>query len=588
MQAAGQKERGHTMTYEKDIPDFALVPAKEPEERILIPITQGAVYSQVQVTNITETPKTVITLEEDVLVPDTRPDLQEILLITGKVRLANRDIDSMVKNEDSVSLTGDVDLQTLYIPEKGGVHGPVISVSSRLSFREQWHMSLEQGASMLLEATVENIDWMVINERKYRVKVMLGIRAIQYQDCRIQLFDGLTEEALETLRETVEITSLGLRKKDVLSVREDLEKKDGDAPPENILMQHISIVENYKQAAGEKVVINGFICVSLLYRSAGTEPLSESGGMYREEVMNREEKGSSMQLCHLQDRVEFTQFIPLSQPGQWSGSSVCFDDSDLKVKLVQNEAGEDVFRLEGDLTTWVNLYRNVEKEIIVDGYHKEKNFVCDFEEASCRTLVGTAAGESTVREIISLESPHGDVEEVLYVTGEILCSESRAESGKIVTEGILSGKMICRTAAGSDPAAGEEGTDVCFAVSRELPFRCVTAMPQLTGNEMVSARIYLKDLWAEKISSRQLELNAAVMVCSEAMRQTPLPVLKNPAFEEIRGDWKSKPMAVYIARPEDTLWSIAKHFQSTVDTICQINQMEEGTLRPGQKLLILR
>ena len=53
MQAAGQKERGHTMTYEKDIPDFALVPAKEPEERILIPITQGAVYSPVQVTNIT-------------------------------------------------------------------------------------------------------------------------------------------------------------------------------------------------------------------------------------------------------------------------------------------------------------------------------------------------------------------------------------------------------------------------------------------------------------------------------------------------------------------------------------------------------
>ena len=103
------------MTYEKDIPDFALVPAKEPEERILIPITQGAVYTPVQVTNITETPKTVITLEEDVLVPDTRPDLREILLITGKVRLANRDIDSMTKNDDAVSLTGDVDLSLIHI-----------------------------------------------------------------------------------------------------------------------------------------------------------------------------------------------------------------------------------------------------------------------------------------------------------------------------------------------------------------------------------------------------------------------------------------------------------------------------------------
>lgn len=588
MQAAGQKERGHTMSYEKDIPDFALVPAKEPEERILIPITQGAVYCPVQVTNKTEKPKTVITLEEDVLVPDTRPDLREILLITGKVRLSNREIDPMTKNEDSVSLTGDVDLQTLYIPEKGGVHGPVISISSRLSFREQWHISLEPGASVLLEANVDKIDWMVINERKYRVKISLGVRAIQYQDCRIQLFEGITEENLQTLRETVEITSVDLRKKDVLSVREDLEKKDGDAAPQNILMQHISIVENYKQAAGEKVVINGFIYVNLLYRAAETEAASESGGISAEESIPLEQQGSSMQLCHLQERVEFTQFIPLPQPGQWSGSSVCFDDSDLKVKIVQNEEGEEVLRLEGDITTWVNLYRNVEKEIIVDGYHKEKNFVCDFEEASCRTLMGTAAGETTVREIISLEIPHGEAEEVMYAAGEVLDSESRAENGKIITEGILCGKIICRAAAGGEMASGSAETDTYFAVSRDLPFRCVTALPQLEGDETVTSRIYLKDFWADKISSKQLELNAAVMVCSDAMRQTPLPVLKNPAFEEIRGERKSKPMAVYIARPEDTLWSIAKRFQSTVDTICQINQIEEGTLMPGQKLLILR
>ena len=78
------------MTYEKDIPDFALVPAKQPEERVRIPITQGAVYSPVQVTNIIERSHTTILVEEDLLVPDTRPDLKEILHITGKVRLTSR------------------------------------------------------------------------------------------------------------------------------------------------------------------------------------------------------------------------------------------------------------------------------------------------------------------------------------------------------------------------------------------------------------------------------------------------------------------------------------------------------------------
>lgn len=63
------------MTYEKEIPEYAMVPAKEMEERVITPVSKEAVYTAVQVSNITEKPKTVITIEEDILVPDTKPDL---------------------------------------------------------------------------------------------------------------------------------------------------------------------------------------------------------------------------------------------------------------------------------------------------------------------------------------------------------------------------------------------------------------------------------------------------------------------------------------------------------------------------------
>ena len=101
-------ERGKTMTYEKEIPDYAMVPAKEIEETIIVPVAKGAIYSPVQVTNITEKPETIITIEEDILVPDTRPDLREILLIDGKVRLASREIDQLGKADDYISLTGEM------------------------------------------------------------------------------------------------------------------------------------------------------------------------------------------------------------------------------------------------------------------------------------------------------------------------------------------------------------------------------------------------------------------------------------------------------------------------------------------------
>jgi hypothetical protein len=73
-------ERGIFMTYEKDIPDYAMVPAKETEEPVSIPITKDAIYMPICVTDITEKPKVILTIEEDILVPDIKPDLSEILL----------------------------------------------------------------------------------------------------------------------------------------------------------------------------------------------------------------------------------------------------------------------------------------------------------------------------------------------------------------------------------------------------------------------------------------------------------------------------------------------------------------------------
>ena len=252
------------MTYENDIPDYALVPAKEMEERVVVPITKGAIYSPVQVTNIREKPKTTITIEEDILVPDTKPDLKDILLIDGKSYLSSREVDQIVKSDDYINLSGEIELQTLYSPERQEGNSPIIPIQTRVSFKDQWHTSVSAGATLILDCSIEKIDYMVINERKYRVKISLAIVAREYIDSKVDIFEGLADEEIQVLKETVEISNIALRKKDNLSIREDILPKD-DIRPENILKQDLSIVENYKQSTGDKVVINGFVYVNILF-----------------------------------------------------------------------------------------------------------------------------------------------------------------------------------------------------------------------------------------------------------------------------------------------------------------------------------
>ncbi len=547
------------MTYEKDIPDYAMVPAREIEEKVIVPVTGNAVYTPVQVTNITEKPKTVITIEEDILVPDTKPDLREILLIDGRARLSSREIDRINKTDDYIGLSGEVELQTLYMPENRQAAGPVIAVQTRVPFKERWHTDIAPGATLILDCRTEKIEYMVINERKYRVKISLAIMARECVDRKVDFFEGINGEEIQMLKERVEISSIALRKKDTLTISENLEiKEDGNF--ESILKQDINVVENYKQFTAEKVVINGFIFVNLLYTVTGENPFDC--------------------IRQAQERVEFTQFIPVKQQGS-GGGSLCFDGSGLRVKLVQDEEAGEVFRLEGEIITYVELYAGTEREIIVDGYHREKDFICDFNEERSRTPVASAAGEASVREIISPDAAYGEIEKILYTTGEIMESESRGEQGKVITEGSLQAKMICMSLR-------DEEEPQLFSIRQEVPFRVVTAVPQMTGSEIISNRIHVRDIWAEKINGKQLEFNASVMAGSEIMREVPFKVLANPAFEESTAKETMAPMVVYVAGKDDSLWSIAKRFKTSVESVAKLNQLEEGQIAEGRKLLIIR
>ena len=546
------------MTYEKDIPDYAMVPAREIEEKVIVPVTGNAVYTPVQVTNITEKPKTVITIEEDILVPDTKPDLREILLIDGNPRLSSREIDCINKTDDYIGLSGEVELQTLYVPENRETAGPVIAVQTRVPFKERWHTDIAPGATLIMDCRAEKIEYMVINERKYRVKISLAIMARECVDRKIDIFEGINGEEIQMLKEQVEITSISLRKKDTLTISENLEIKE-DGNPESILKQDINVVENYKQITAEKVVINGFIFVNLLYTVSGDSPWDC--------------------IRQVQERVEFTQFIPIKQQG--ASGRVCFDGSGLRVKLVQDEELGEVFRLEGEIITYAELYAGTERDIIVDGYHRKKDFICDFSEERSRTPVAAAAGEASVREIISPDAAYGEIDKILYTTGEILESESRGEQGKVITEGTLQAKMICMSLR-------DEEESQMFSIKQEVPFRVVTAVPQMTGGEIISARTHVRDIWAEKINGKQMEFNASVMAEAEIMREVTFKVLTNPAFEESTSKESMAPMVVYVAGENDNLWKIAKKFKTSVESVAKLNQLEDGEISEGRKLLIIR
>lgn len=564
------------MLYDKEIPDYAMVPAKEvkdpkepaeikaKEESLLIPITKGAIYSPLQLTNISEKKKTTIVIEEDILVPDTKPDMKEILLVDGKVRITTGEISNASRNEDYLNLSGEIELQTLYLPETSECSLGILSVQSRLPFREQWHIDNSQGGVLTIRCRTEKTEYMIVNERKFRVRITLAVFAREYAEIKTDVFEGISGEDICMLKEKIEISNLAVRKKDSLSISENLMMKE-ESGIESILKQDIYAIENYKQMTNDRLVINGFICVNLLYTTINDGVTDED--------------------CNIRqsfERVEFTQFIPLRYEGECAGSSICLDTGNLRVKVVRDEEGE-VLRLDGELVTQVEVFTDQQKEIIIDAYHMEKEFICDFKQENSRIMLGTAIGEVSIREILSPENPYGEIDKILYTSVGVCKSQSSAEAGKIVTEGTVLAKIICRSSKEEDNECA-----VIYAVNEEIPFRIVTAMPQAEGGEIVTECVQIKDFRAEKINGKQIELNAVILASADVMKEVLFKLPLNPAFEEHAMCEEKPRMVVYTVKGEDSLWGIAKHFKTTIESIKEVNELEENSVRQGECLLILR
>ena len=543
------------MTYENDIPEYALQPARAPKV-----IEAEAICDTERITYPAEEQTVVYQFEEDILVPDTKPDMREILLMDASADILPAEKRVSPKTDDLLNITGVITLQTIYNSESED-REPV-SITSKVPYKYQWSLNPMEQAEGVFEPGVRNVEYMIVNERKFRVKITLEFTARLFCEKEMQFFEGLKDEPLQMKRESAAMTCLALVKKDEVSVDETFSAKEPGLRPKYILKQDFSVMENYRQITTEKVVINGFVFCSLLYSA-------EAAG---------EEEGRTA-ICQHNQRIEFTQFVPLEKENRgknWSSVRTFFNSRDLTVSIEQDEEdGEDVrFRIKGSVQARVELYERRERTVITDAYHREKFFECDFVRDRISNVSDSAAAEASVREIIGL--PEGaKAAEAVYCSGKVLEYQCGCERGKAVVSGSVSCCAVWKD---------QEGVYRAERIVQE--FRGTADMESAVSGQKVSCRPLIKEAWAELINEKQLEINCSLSLAVETCDETEIVMLRRPRFVD-RPREKEYPMVIVTMQSGESLWELAKRYRTTEEQIRSANQLEEEP-QGGQRLLIVK
>ena len=519
-------------------------------------------YDNVRLRNWHRTWEYTLSFEETLLVPDTMPDMIQILFSEGHATPAQP---GKTHYTSSDTYSGEILLFTVYRPD-GGSETPVDVVRSTISFETNacWESSGTQSSSTqqadsdrIYYATVrlKEAEPTRLNERKFQVRGKLCITVTEIQKAELHVLRDTSDQSLILKQETMEAADLVFETEEFADIEQEIAVEEGQPQPVRILKESFAITETHRQITSGKLIISGVLQTQILYLGEDNE--------------------GETRICNRSEKTEFTQFIPLQSPLDSNLIKVDFSSDSLKLTI----ENQDTFQLEGQIRIQVHGYSNTQIPVVSDAYHKEKAIHFERENTRLSCLSDVLSGEISAREVVNLTEQ--DQHPGKLICGSILPCEISAhpEHDRIIIEGSVPVRILAL-----------DENERAFVIESEVPLRGALDTSAPTSS-LQTAHVFacsaIKDFWIDAINSRQIEINVSATIevwisgsCEFTSLEHFISKAENP---------QQPAMAIYITSTGDNLWNIAKQYQCDEDTLIQINHLDPADpLKEGTKLLIVR
>lgn len=494
---------------------------------------------------------TQLLLEGDMIVPDSKPDLQEILRCEGAVKWKEKRV-----SDDRISFSGELEIAVLYRAKNG--EKPLYGMKSSLPLEDFLHMDgLERGMEVSLTAEIEHMDCQIINDRKISVKAIIGVEAEAERKRSAEILTGVDGENLETLTGTLRMERDTAEVKDRFTIKEEMSIPVSQPEIGEILMENIRLTEQDIRPMDGKAMVRGSLCINLLYADGEgkigslTEKIPFSGYLEDERIEPKTDLAGSLSV------------------------------EDCRLTPAVDEDGE-TRQLQADVTIGAALRGKemTEEEILLDAYGQKGVITLQKEEISYPVTVANGKNQFTIKERIQLENGEVPMLRAENIWGDVRLSEAHPVTDGIEAEGVLSADILYHCTDDAEPVA---------MIGRGVPFTQMMELKGVLPEDESSVSLRLEEIDFQMLSEKEGELRATITMEAEAERQETAEVVTDITMDE---QGETLPMAgavIYMVQKGDSLWKIAKKYRTTIADIVAVNEIENPELiYPGQKLLIIR
>ena len=496
-----------------------------------------------------------ITLEDDINIPENKPDVSTLNLEKGNVV-----IEEVKPGTDAVTIRGRLDFSLLYHTMEEGSR--LVNVEGKIPFEEKLHL---QGAlptdTVTVYGEVEDLSVSIINSRKLNVQSVVTLSAqveeLYDEEAPIGIHG---EETVEYRKMPMNLAQIAISKNDIFRIKEEISLPSNYPNIFQILWNTVSLGDVEFKVLEEKLTLQGDVHLFVLYEGEGEEHPIRS----------------------------FETTIPFSGVLECHG---CREGMlpDIRYTLGQQELtvrpdfdGEErSIGMELTLDISIRVYEEEQTEVLSDIYGVTKEINTVTRPASLRKLLSKVTGKTKVTDHIRIKSGSAGILQILHSEGHVLPARQEVVENGILLQGSLLVKVMYIAGDDETPYAGMQA---------QIPYQYTLDVPEIAPEDMGKVHAQVEQLQVTMLDGEEMDVKAILTFTTTVFKNIPVELISQVVVSDLDtaklGELPG--MVIYTVKAGDNLWNIGKKYYVPVAALREMNELSSDDLKIGQKLLIVK
>ncbi|MBR1815387.1 MAG: DUF3794 domain-containing protein [Lachnospiraceae bacterium] len=496
-----------------------------------------------------------LTIDDDFNIPDSKKDVEKIIARNGNIV-----VEEISAEEGKVRIAGTVYFKILYktVDEE---NSDLEVYQNEIPFEDNISIDgVNRSSRVEARCILEDLSVSIINSRKLEVRGLISNHVNVYDNidvnCAIDLENG---NGIECQYTKVDVTNTRIVKRDVFKIKEELELAQNKPNIDEILWSDIALRNIEAKSMKDKLEIRGEVEIFVIYKSNDEHMPAQYIFSVRSIVKEIECFGATEDMI-----VE---------------ADVTIGKGDMSVK--PDADGEDrIIAVDYNVDMNIKLYEDEEIRLLSDMYSPQVEIEPDTESLIYENLLMKNTALVNVAHRHKLESDDKKVLQICHIYGDVFLDDVSFDDNQVNVEGIIK-TYILFISSDDDPMD-------CIEV--DIPFEHTVDTINLMDDYNVKVIPCLTQLSASLVNSQEIEIKAQVGLQIMVFCVNNMDVITDMTVSPIDYDKKAAMpgIAGYIVRKGDTIWSVARKYYATTESIRSVNNLENDEINEGDRLIVVK